>query len=77
MDSPLEFSVIPSIVALAALIGRKLGIYPKTHDDWLVVVNLWGAIVARPGMLKSPAMEEGLKPLKRLAALASEEHELL
>jgi len=76
LSVPLEFSVIPAVVGLAAVIGRKLGIHPKRHDDWLVVPNLWGSIVARPGMLKTAAIEEGLRPLKRLAVEASKEYEL-
>ena len=39
---------------------------PKQHDDWRVVPNLWGLIVGRPGVMKSPALGEVLKPLHRL-----------
>ena len=72
---PVEFVAVPVLVAFAAVVGRRLGIHPKKYDDWLVVPNLWGAIVARPGMMKSPALKEGLKPIERLAVAASEEHE--
>ena len=37
-----------------ALVGRKIGIYPKKHDDWLVVPNLWGGVVGRPGYAQDP-----------------------
>jgi putative DNA primase/helicase len=40
-----------------------------------VVGNQWALIIGRPGVLKSPAMEAALGPLKRLAALACEDHE--
>ena len=50
-------------------------IRPKRHDDWTVVPNLWGAIVARPGMLKTPALREVLKPLRNLAAKAHQRSE--
>src|SRR5262249_27994043 len=43
---------------------------PKRHDDWLVIPNLWGGIVGRPGMLKSPAIAEALRPLELLEAEA-------
>ena len=69
---PLDFVAAPAIVALASLVGRSVGIYPKCKDDWFVVPNLWGAIIARPGLLKTPAMAQALLPLKRLAAQASE-----
>lgn len=70
---PLEFIAAPAIVAAAATVGRQIGIRPKRLDDWLVVPNLWGAIVARPGMLKSPAIAEALKPFHKLAAKARQD----
>lgn len=70
---PLEFVAAPAIVALSSVIGRSIGIYPKRQDDWLVVPNLWGAIIGRPGVLKSPAMAEAMKPLQRLAKEAGDE----
>lgn len=68
----LEFPSIGAIVALSAIVGRRVGIRPKRHDDWQVVPNLWGCIVGRPGVLKTPALEEALKPIKRLEAEARE-----
>jgi putative DNA primase/helicase len=67
MQVPLEYLAIPALVALASVIGRKMGIYPKQQDDWLVIPNLWGAIVGRPGLLKTPALNQALKPLDLLA----------
>jgi len=66
MQIPLELICIPAIVALGAIIGKKIQIYPKQFDNWVVHPNLWGAIVARPGTLKSPAIAEALKPLEAL-----------
>ncbi|MBT3989753.1 MAG: DUF3987 domain-containing protein, partial [Rhodospirillaceae bacterium] len=74
---PLEFVAIPAIVSLSSLIGRNVGIKPKRKDDWLVVPNLWGAIVGRPGHQKSPAISEALKPLQRLATKAQEDYKLV
>lgn len=70
---PIEYIAAPTIVALSSLIGRSMGIYPKQRDDWLVIPNLWGAIIGRPGVLKSPAVAEAVKPLRRLATEASED----
>ncbi len=70
MQIPLEFVAAPAVVALSSVIGRSVGIYPKRQDDWLVVPNLWGVIVGRPGVQKSPAIMEPIKPLRRLAQLA-------
>src|SRR5262249_11272857 len=38
------------------------------------VPNLWGAFIGKPGMLKSPAMMEALKPLHHLEAEAAKAH---
>ena len=51
------------MVALATVVGRRVGIRPKRKDDWLVVPNLWGGVVGRPGVLKTPAIQEPLRPL--------------
>lgn len=67
VQCPPDFVAATVMVALAALIGRKAAIYPKQKDDWLVVPNLWGALIGRPSVMKTPAMSEGLRPLKRLA----------
>lgn len=74
MQCPLEFPAVTSVVALAATIGSRLAVRPKRRDDWMVVPNLWGGIVGRPGILKTPALEEALKPVNRLVAKAREAH---
>lgn len=74
---PLAMVAAPAIVGLSGVIGRAVGIRPKKEDDWTVVANLWGAAVSRPGTLKSYSMAEPLKPLKRLAVKAREDHKLL
>lgn len=74
MQCPPDFPAIGAMVALAAVVGRRIGIRPKQHDDWTVVPNLWGAIVGRPGVLKTPALAEAMRPLERLAAKAREAH---
>jgi hypothetical protein len=60
----------PALVAVGAVIGRKLAIRPWLFSDYAVVPNLWGCIVARPASMKSYAIEQAIKPLKRLAATA-------
>jgi len=63
------------VVVAGSLIGRKVGIHSKRQDDWLVVPNLWGAVVGRPSLMKSPALAEVMKPLGRLVAEAYEEYQ--
>lgn len=74
MQCPPEFPAVGALIALSSLVGRQIAIRPKRHDDWTVVPNLWGAIIARPGALKSPALEEAMKPLHRLKYAAMDAH---
>ena len=74
MQCPTDFVGVPATVALGAVLGRKIAIRPQRRSDWTEVPNLWGCIVGRPGMMKSPAMAEALKPLHRLEKTAREAH---
>jgi len=75
MQIPSDFSAAAAIVALGSIIGRACAVHPKRRDDWIVVPNLWGGVVGRPSLMKSPAVTEALKPLARLEAEAREEYE--
>ena len=75
MQIPPDFSTAAAIVALGSIIGRGCGIYPKRHDDWLVVPNLWGAVVGRPSLMKTPAVSEAHRHLVRLEAEAREAYQ--
>ncbi|MEK6675990.1 MAG: DUF3987 domain-containing protein, partial [Planctomycetota bacterium] len=66
IQCPPDFPAIAAMIALATVVGRKIGIRPKRHDDWLVVPNLWGVAIGPPSVMKTPAIQEPLKPLKRL-----------
>ena len=68
MQCPADFPAVAALVALSSLIGARAVVQPKARDDWQVVPNLWGAVVGRPGVKKSPALGEALKPLQRLQA---------
>ncbi|MBA2883090.1 hypothetical protein HNR65_003447 [Desulfosalsimonas propionicica] len=75
MQCPPDFIAAGIMAALAGLIGRKVAVRPQARTDWTVVCNLWALVVGRPGVLKSPALEQALAPVKRLAAMAAERHE--
>lgn len=66
MQCPPDFAAVGAVVALSSLIGARAVVKPKARDDWQVVPNLWGLIIGRPGVMKSPALGESLKPLHRL-----------
>lgn len=74
MQSPPEYVAVPAMVAAGTVLGRKIAIRPKQLDDWKEIPNLWGCIIGRPGVMKSPAIGQALKPLSRLSALAGEDH---
>jgi len=75
MQCPPDFPAAASLVAAGSLVGRKVGIYPKCQDDWLVVANLWGGAVGRPSLLKTPSVREVMKPLQRLEVEAKQNFE--
>jgi hypothetical protein len=75
MSVPLEFMAIPALVIIGSLVGRKIGIYPKAYDSWIVVGNLWGMLIGRPSLLKSPAINAARKPLDKLVTQAREGYE--
>lgn len=66
MQIPPDFSIAAAVVAIGSVIGRGCGIYPKRHDDWLVTPNLWGAVIGRPSLMKSPAIAAAQRPLSKL-----------
>lgn len=68
MQCPPDFPAVGAIAALSSLIGGRAVIQPKARVDWHVVPNLWALIVGRPGVMKSPALGEVMKPLNRLEA---------
>ena len=74
MQCPPDFPAVGAMVALGSLVGRKIGIRPKRYDDWLVVPNLWGCVVGRPGLMKTPALEQPLLPLRRLVGEALDKY---
>ena len=65
---PPDFVAVGALVAAAAVIGRQVAIRPKRADDWTVIPNLWGLAVGRPGLMKSVALAEALRPLAPLMA---------
>ncbi len=75
MQAPPDFSAATLMVALGSLIGRKVAIRPKQHDDWTVIPNLFGMIIGRPSVMKSPLLSEIIRPLERLEMRAKERYE--
>ncbi len=72
MQCPIDFCAVGAIGILAAVVGAGIGIKPKRKDDWLVVPNLWGGVIAPPSKKKTPALAEMIKALGRLEKLAAD-----
>lgn len=65
---------IPLLIAAGSTIGRGLAVRPKMNDDWHEFPNLWGCVIAKPGSMKSPALDEALGPLNRLESELRADH---
>jgi Protein of unknown function (DUF3987) len=70
LQCPPDYVAVAAVTALGSVIGRRIGIKPQMKTDWIEIPNIWGAFIGRPGMLKSPAMGEALKPIHYLEAEA-------
>lgn len=66
MQCPPDFVAVSALVGLSSLVGARAVVQPKALDTWQVVPNLWGLVVGRPGVKKSPALGEALKPITRM-----------
>jgi len=78
MGTPLDFAAAAAIVALAGCVNRRCVIIPKVEDDsWRVTPNLWGAVIASPGFMKSPVTQAVTSPLKRIEEGWRDEYETL
>ena len=75
LQCPPDYLAVGSMVSLGSIMGRRIGIKPQAKTDWVETANLWGAFIGRPGMLKSPAMGEALKPLHYLEVEAVKKNE--
>jgi hypothetical protein len=67
MQTPMDYAAASVIVALAGCVNRRATMQPKAEDTaWLVVPNLWGAIIAPPGFMKSPVQRQMTRPLSMI-----------
>jgi putative DNA primase/helicase len=76
MQVPLDFPAVAAIATLAGVTNRRAVIQPKRNDNtWTVVPNLWGGIVAPPGMLKSPVLTCMTQPARAIESEWRKAHE--
>ena len=77
MQCPPDFIAVSAMISMAAILGNKIAIQPKSLDDWFVVPNLWGLLVGRPSVMKTPALNEGLQAIERLQSNKQKEYKRL
>src|SRR5437016_3690221 len=66
MQVPQDFPAAIAVLSLAGAVNRRARMQPKISDSsWLVVPNLWGGIIAPPGLLKSPVIQAVTRPLRQ------------
>jgi hypothetical protein len=76
MQTPPDYAASATIAALAGCVNRRAVIRPKAVDDsWEVIPNLWGAIVAPPGFMKSPVLHYVTCPLTKIQELWHTDYE--
>jgi putative DNA primase/helicase len=73
MQCPPDYPAASMLVAMAAVVGCRLGIRPRVHGNWLVVPNLWGCVIGRPSLKKTPATRAAVDQLESLEARAKAE----
>jgi hypothetical protein len=72
-----EMVLVPYLIAVGSVIGRRCVVVPKRHDTaFKVRPDLWGAIVARPSLIKTTIINESMSALRRLEATAYEQYEI-
>jgi Protein of unknown function (DUF3987) len=76
LQCPPDYVAVAALTSLGSVIGRRIGIKPQARADWIEIPNVWGCFIGRPGMLKSPAMNEALRPIHHLEAEAAKENEI-
>ena len=67
MKCPPDYIAVVAMTVLGAIIARKVVLKPKANDhDWLILSNIWCAIIGRSAMMKSPALSVALAFLRRI-----------
>lgn len=74
IESPFEIGAVSALCFIGNLIGSKVGIRPKQFDSWTVTPNLWGMIIGRPSIKKTPVYSELYKSIGRLQKQAETDH---
>lgn len=75
MQIPCDYLIAPWIVYVGSLIGRKRALRLRPGTEWIEHSNLWGMVIGRSSVMKSPAMKAVRRPLAELALQAKLKYE--
>ncbi len=70
-----SFVAVPLLCSLGTVVGNRIGLRPKSKDNWVVYPNMWGGIVGRPSTLKTSSLTAGTAPLTQMETAANKQHE--
>jgi putative DNA primase/helicase len=67
LETPLDLPGVMAMLTVSGATNRRAFIRPKVNDDgYRIIPNLFGGVIGRPGILKSPVMSATTKPLMEL-----------
>jgi hypothetical protein len=67
MQCPPEFPAVAAMAALSSVAGRRFCIQPKAQDEsYSEFPHLWAMLIGNPSLMKSPAMQAAMRPLRQL-----------
>jgi hypothetical protein len=69
-----DYLAVAAMVSVGSLVGRRIGVRPKRKAAWTEYGNLWGLVIGRPGSMKSPAITEASRFLRRFEKAAADEY---
>ena len=76
MQCPPDFLAAGLIVTSSSIVARNVVIQPKQEDTgWIEHPNLWGVIIGKPSLLKSPTLSIAMSALEKLERQAREAHD--
>ncbi len=75
MQCPPDFLAAGLVVVASSIVARNIVVQPKKYDTaWLEVPNLWGVIIGKPSLLKSPTLSIAMTALDKLENISRELH---
>lgn len=78
MQVPMDLPAVVVMLCLAGAVNRRAIIQAKAKDTgWVVVPNLWGGLIAKPGFMKSPVIAAITRPLVHIQAKWHSEHKVV